>query len=118
MRTGPAGRALSLLVVAFLPVAMLGWILSANEYADQGIRGAVDCDGPLGVMLFAVPSLGVYAAGAVHHAALLRGARRSRSAALLLVLCVGMVFASGRKIRAAYGEKTRPEHRETCGEGW
>jgi hypothetical protein len=113
-----AGRAVSLLVVAFLPVAMLGWNMSANEYADQGIRGAVDCDGPLGVMLFAAPSLAVYAAGAVYHAALLRGARRSRSAALLLALCVGMVIASGAKARAAYAEKTRPEHRETCGEGW
>ncbi len=109
---------MSLLVVLVLPVALFGWILSANEYADQGIRGAVDCDGPLGVMLFAVPSLVVYAAGAVYHAVLLRGRRRSRSAALLLVLCVGMVFASGRKVRAAYGEKTRPEHRETCGGGW
>src|SRR3712207_8121622 len=41
-----------------------GLMASANEYRDQGIGGAVDCDGPLTVMLFAAPSLVVYAAGA------------------------------------------------------
>lgn len=118
MGRNPAGRAVSLLVVLFLPIAPLGWAMSANEYADQGIRGAVDCNGPLGVMIFVVPSLVVYAAGAVYHAALLRSAKRSRSAALLLALCVAMLVAAGGKARAAYAEKTRPEHRETCGEGW
>jgi len=97
---------------------MFGLMASVNEYRDQGIDGAVDCNGPGGVMIFVVPSLVVYAAGTIYFAALLKGARRSLPAAALLVLCAAMLFAAGGKAWAAYSEKNRPEHRETCGEGW
>ena len=118
MRRKPAVVAVSVIVVIFLPVMLFGLMASVNEYRDQGLGGAVDCDGPLTVMLFIVPSLVVYAAGAVYYAVLLKGVRRSLSAAALLVLCLVMVFAAGRKAWAAYSEKSRPEHQETCGEGW
>jgi hypothetical protein len=108
----------SLIVIIFLPVALLGLMVSVNEYEDQGISGAVDCNGPLTVMLFVVPSLVVYAAGAVYYAVLLKGVKRSRRAAVLLVLCAVMVYATGGKARAAYSAKNRPEHQETCGKGW
>lgn len=107
----------SLIVIIFLPVALLGLLLSVNEYHDQGIAGGVDCNGPATVMLFAAPSLVIHAAGAVYYALLLKGGRRSLLAAVLMVLCVLMASASGGKAWAAYGEKSRPEHRETCGEG-
>lgn len=110
--------AVSLLVVAFLPITLLGLTASVNEYRDQGISGAVDCNGPLTVMLFIAPSLAVYAAGAVFYAVLLKGLRRSLPAAALMVLCLVMACAAGGKAWAAYREKSRPEHRETCGEGW
>ena len=111
-------RAVSLIVIIFLPVALSGLMLSVNEYRDQGIGGGVDCNGPSAVMLFIVPSLVVYAAGAIYYAVLLKGVRQSLTASLLLVLCTSMVFAAGRKAWAAYSEQSRPEHRETCGEGW
>ncbi|MDQ1522633.1 MAG: hypothetical protein QOE47_557 [Pyrinomonadaceae bacterium] len=111
-------RAVSLIVIIFLPIALLGLMASVNEYRDQGIGGAVDCNGPMTVMIFILPSLVVYAAGAIYYAVLLKGARQSALASVLLVLCALMVFASGRKAWAAYSEKSRPEHRETCGEGW
>jgi hypothetical protein len=69
-------------------------------------------------MLFIAPSLVVYAAGAIYYAVLLKRGNRSLSAAGLMVLCVVMVLAAGRKAWAAYSEKSRPEHRETCGKGW
>ena len=109
--------AVSLIVVIFLPVMLFGLTASVNEYGDQGI-GGVDCNGPFTVMLFIVPSLLVYTAGAVYYAVLLKGVKPGLSAAVLLVLCASMMFAGGRKAWAAYSEKIRPEHRETCGEGW
>ena len=111
-------RAVSLIVIIFLPVALLGLMLSVNEYRDQGIVGGVDCNGPSAVMLFNAPALVLYAAGAIYYAVLLKGVRQTLTASLLLVLCTSMAFAAGKKAWAAYGEQSRPEHRETCGEGW
>jgi hypothetical protein len=118
MRRKPAELAASLVVIIFLPVALFGLVASVNEYRDQGVGGAVDCNGPLTVMLLAAPSLVVYAAGAVYYAVLLRGVRRSLPAAVLLVSCAVMAYAAGGRARAAYSEKNRPEHQESCGEGW
>jgi glucan phosphoethanolaminetransferase (alkaline phosphatase superfamily) len=118
MRRKPVVLAVSLIVIIFLPIMMFGLMASVNEYEDQGVSGAVDCDGPLTVMIFIAPSLVVYAAGAIYYGVLLRGAGRSLPAVVLMVLCAAMVFAGGGKAWAAYGEKIRPEHRETCGEGW
>jgi uncharacterized membrane protein len=110
--------AVSLIVIIFLPITLFGLMASVNEYHDQGVGGAVDCNGPYSVMLFIVPALIIYAAGAVYYAVLLKGQRRSVLAAGMLILCVVIVIASGRKAWAAYSEKSRPEHQETCGEGW
>jgi membrane protease YdiL (CAAX protease family) len=110
--------AVSLIVIIFLPITLFALTASVNEYQDQGISGAVDCNGPYTVMLFIVPTLIVYAAGAVYYVVLLKGQRRSVLAAGMLILCVVIVIAAGRKAWAAYKEKSRPEHQETCGEGW
>ncbi|HEV2915837.1 MAG TPA: hypothetical protein VGX92_21325 [Pyrinomonadaceae bacterium] len=119
MNRKPVVLAVSLIVIIFLPIALFGWMASVNEYRGQGIGGAVDCDGPLTVMLFNAPSLLVYAAGAVYYGVLLKGTRRRRMlTATLLALCVVMALTAGGKAWAAYSEKVRPEHRETCGEGW
>jgi glucan phosphoethanolaminetransferase (alkaline phosphatase superfamily) len=118
MRPKRTAFIVSSIVIIFLPVTLFGLMASVNEYQDQGIGGAVDCDGPLTVMLFIAPSLVVYAAGAIYYAVLLKGAKQSLSAAVLMVLCVVMVFASGKKAWAAYSETIRPEHQQTCGKGW
>ena len=93
-------------------------MLSVNEYEDQGISGAVDCNGPFGVMIVIVPSLVVYAAGAIYYAVLLKKQKQSVLAAVLMVLCLVMASVAGGKAWAAYGEKIRPEHLESCGEDW
>lgn len=109
--------AVSLIVVAFLPVTLVGLLLPVNDYRATGVGDIPDCDGPLGIMLLIAPSLVVYAAGLAYYAVLLRG-RRSAWAAALMVLCVLMLMAAGGKGWAAYAEKSRPEHRDACGEGW
>jgi hypothetical protein len=50
-----------------LPFAIAGAILPVNEYAafDDGLTSAVDCDGPMGVVIFAAPALIFYASNAV-----------------------------------------------------
>ena len=108
-----ATSAVSIIVIIFLPITLLGLMLPINDYEAQGMSGLADCDGPLSVMLFVGPSLAVYAAGAVYYGALLKGQRRS----VLVVLCVVMMAAAGGKAWAAYRETTRPEHRSHCGEG-
>lgn len=118
MRPKRTAFIVSLIVILFLPVALFGLLASVNEYQDQGIGGAVDCNGPLTVMLFIAPSLVVYATGTIYFAVLLKGVKRRLPTAGLLVLCVVMVFAAGRKAWAAYNEKSRPGYQETCGKGW
>jgi hypothetical protein len=107
----------SFIVIIFLPVALFGLMLPVNDYRTQGIS-AVDCDGPLAVMLFVAPSLAIYAAGAIYYAVLLRGGRRNPMTGILMLLCAVMMFAAAGKAWTAYGEKNRPEHLETCGEDW
>lgn len=109
-----ATSAVSLIVIIFLPVTLLGLMLPINDYAAQGMSSLAECDGPGAVMLIVGPCLAAYAAGAVYYAVFLKGQRRG----VLLVLCVLMMAAAGGRAWAAYRETTRPVHRRTCGEGW
>jgi hypothetical protein len=108
-----ATAAVSLIVIVFLPIALLGVLLPINEYEVEGLTSLADCDGPLGTMIFIGPSLAVYAAGAIYYAVVLKGRRR----VVLAVLCAVMMVAAGGKAWAAYREKTSPGHRSHCGEG-
>ncbi|MFK3780220.1 hypothetical protein [Agrobacterium sp. NPDC089420] len=47
-------------MAAMLPVAVLGIVGTPNEYRAIGIE-AVDCDGPISVLIAAVPALLAYA---------------------------------------------------------
>ena len=118
MRRKPVVLAMSIIVIVFLPITMFGLMLSVNEYQDQGISGAVDCNGPLTVMVWIIPCCVVYVAGAIYFAVLLKDVSRNRLAGVLLVLCAVMMCAAGGKAWTAYSEKNRPEHRVSCGEGW
>jgi len=69
-----------------LPLALVGALLLPNEYeATLGIR-ALDCDGPLGVYLFAVPALVIYGAGLV-----INGLRWQRRINLILALACFLI---------------------------
>lgn len=54
-------------IVLCLPFAAMGALMSANEYAafDPAMASVVDCDGPIGVFMFAIPALIFYAGSAV-----------------------------------------------------
>ncbi len=67
------------ILAAMLPVAVLGIVTTPNEYRAVGID-AVDCEGPISVLIPAVPALAAYAiigwlflSGAKRHRSLISG---------------------------------------------
>lgn len=109
-----ATTAVSIILIIFLPITLLGLIVPVNDYADQGMTSLAECDGPGTVMLLVGPSLLVYAGGAIYYVVMLKGGKR----AVLAVLCAVMMIAAGGKAWAAYRETTRPVHKQVCGEAW
>ncbi|MBB4292869.1 hypothetical protein GGE16_004949 [Rhizobium leguminosarum] len=75
-----------LLLLLAMPPAALALISPANVYRAQGIA-APDCDGPLQVLIFAVPAILIYGAGAfLAH----RAGRRFHRVVSLLCLIVAL----------------------------
>jgi hypothetical protein len=95
--------ALYIILIAALPLAILATVLPANSYKAQGIA-ALDCDGPMSVIIFALPALLIYSGGAI----LLyrdRSRRLHRAAALcclLVSLAIAWNFAAA--VRESYGD--------------
>jgi len=100
---------LYLALVAALPVAIMATVLPVNSYRAQGID-ALDCDGPASVLLFAVPALLIYGAGAI-----LLYRRRNRRLYLVASLCCLLVFCSvGWNAVAALRESYGASSVEAC----
>ncbi|PST19847.1 hypothetical protein C7U61_15335 [Rhizobium sp. JAB6] len=94
---------------AALPVALLAAVLPVNSYRAQGIK-ALDCDGPASVLLFAVPALLIYGAGAI-----LLYRKRSRRLHLVASLCCLLVLSSvGWNAVAALRESYGASSVEAC----
>ncbi|MCI4591464.1 hypothetical protein MOK15_15365 [Sphingobium sp. BYY-5] len=99
-------------LLAMAPIAMLGLSGTPNEYRAMGID-AVDCDGPISVLIFAVPALIVYGAAS---AIFLRRWRRRRflvAAILCALLSVGLLWNIG----GALGEQWRNAAEPICESG-
>jgi hypothetical protein len=75
-----------LVLLLATPLAALAVILPANVYRAQGIA-ALDCDGPLQVLIFAVPAVLIYGAAAV---LAYRAGRRFHRIVSLLCLIVAL----------------------------
>ncbi|WP_338664655.1 hypothetical protein VQH23_05670 [Pararoseomonas sp. SCSIO 73927] len=82
------------LLLPALPLALLALLLPANRHRDALGLDTIDCDGPIRVLLLAVPALVL---GTV---ALLATASRRRPAATLLLLAT-LAAASVAAARAA-----------------
>ena len=96
-------------LIAALPAAMLGIVSEANEYRAMGVD-ALDCDGPLGVLLFAIPAIVIYGAGAIVNARRFPRRRFALVACLCGLICVPLAI----NIAAALRESSRPDVREGC----
>lgn len=89
-------------LIAALPVAIMAMAIPVNSYRDQGFE-ALDCDGPIGVLFFALPALVIYGAGAI-----LLYRDRSRRFHRLAALCCTIVFCcvgwnAALALRESYG---------------
>jgi len=96
MRKGWRGWLGYAVLIAALPVAMLRAGSEANGYRAMGVD-ALDCDWPLGILLFAVPAVLIYAAGPILN---LRRFRRRHSAVvgcLCGLICVPKRSTSRRR---------------------
>ena len=90
-----------LVLLLATPLAALAVILPANVYRAQGIA-ALDCDGPLQVLIFAVPAVLIYGAGAV--LAYQAGRRFHR---IVSLLCLIVALATVPNIAEAMRELYR-----------
>ena len=99
-------------LLLYAPVALLAIAATPNEAGALGIV-AVDCDGPIGVLVLALPALAVYAMGL---AASLRDVlqRRAWPSRITLALCTVVCVLLATSIAAALREQSRDAHRETC----
>jgi len=75
-----------LVLLLATPLAALAVVSPANVYRAQGIA-APDCDGPLQVLIFAVPAVLIYGAGAF---LAYRGRRRFHRVVSLLCLIIAL----------------------------
>ena len=92
------------LLLLALPVAIFGSVLPANEYKEWGI-GALDCDGPIGVYVFAVPALVVYGAGLAINALRWRKRANLVVAILCLLTCLFLITNLVRAAREDYSQQ-------------
>ena len=92
-----------IILLLALPFALLGAILLPNEYKSWGLD-ATDCDGPLGVYLFAVPTLLIYGAG---FAANIRRRRRRANLAVAILCLLVCVPSALNLVRAVQEERTQ-----------
>lgn len=95
--------ALYILLVIALPLGILAAVLPANSYKAQGIA-ALDCDGPMSVLIIAIPALLLYAGGTI----LLYRDRSRRFHRIAALCCLLVSLAVGwnviAAVREAYGD--------------
>lgn len=110
-------RSISVIALLILaaPLAVTALITTPNEYTAMGQSG-VDCDGPIGVLIFALPALvayalgfGIFARSAFPKSVALRS--------LIAVSCLIICGALGVQTALSIYELQTDAHQETCGSG-
>ena len=108
---------LTFLVLA-LPIPVFALLAMPNEYSiAMGIEGAVDCDGPGTVMLFAIPSYAIYGLGGCTLATIAIR-KKSRLYGFLAIFCLLLVALITPNAVKAYIETKKPAYIQSCGESW
>ncbi|NLS15141.1 hypothetical protein HGP16_01050 [Rhizobium sp. P40RR-XXII] len=100
---------LYLALIAAFPVAVMATVLPVNTYRAQGFA-ALDCDGPISVLFFALPALLIYGAGAI----LLYRKRKWRFHLAASLCCLLVFCAVGWNVAAALRESYGPASVEAC----
>lgn len=106
-------------ITVFSPAAFLAAFISPNEYVAQGITGAVDCNGPISIMIFAIPSYLIYGSGFIGFLMTYFN-KNEKSSLVISIVCFVFVLSITPDTLAAIKEhkKNETEHLSTCGKGW
>lgn len=107
---------LIVILVLFLPIAMMAMLVMPNEYAGLNLQ-AIDCDGPIAVMLFVIPCYLVYSVGLFSFARSFYHHRKWSALVIGIFCCLLMIALSFNTI-AAYQAHEDVNHKEMCGEDW
>lgn len=101
--------------VVLLALALIAHSMPLHGYEATGIDGAVDCDGPLSVLVFGLPSwvLSSVALALFPRAAWFKG---WFGYLLPVTLLAGWALCA-MSVAAAIQQQTSPDHREVCGAG-
>ncbi|MDR2858687.1 MAG: hypothetical protein LBV50_12705 [Novosphingobium sp.] len=91
IRSGNKAGPFALVLLLALPLAALGSFLPAQAYQGLGMRWS-DCEGPDRVLMFALPALALYAAGAIANGLRYRRLPRLVAAVLCLAVCVPLAL--------------------------
>lgn len=106
-------------LVLFLPMALFAMLLSPNAYLAQGMESAVDCDGPLKVMICAIPSYIVYAIGIFAFISIYLETRNTNYLLVALVSCSILVAITPNTLAAINQHNiNQSKHVDSCGKGW
>lgn len=105
------GRLGLAILVAATPVALLAMSMPANEYKAWGVD-AVDCDGPISALLFAIPALLLYGVGAVVNGLYFRYRLNLVIAAICTVACL---LIAANVIGAAREQMLMDRDPQVCG---
>lgn len=103
---------LFILLLLTLPIALMSVLASPNEYAAQGIA-AVDCDGPAGVMVFAVPAYLIYGIGMIVYARTFLKTKKAFSL-LMVVFCISTVAAITPNVVDALAQQSNNSTIKEC----
>lgn len=104
-----------LIMFAFIPIALLGLLLLVNEYKATGLPdGAVDCDGPVGAMMFVMPSIFVYSLGLFFYS-ICFAFKKNFLYLIIILFCLLMLLSLIYKGKEAIKETKLPIYVEVCG---
>ncbi|MGX1786187.1 hypothetical protein ACWIGM_05590 [Bosea sp. NPDC055332] len=81
-----------------LPLALIAASLPANEYRDALGIGALDCDGPATIYMFAVPALLIFGSGLVINSMAWRKRWRLALALACALICAALIANLTRAI--------------------
>lgn len=97
-----------------LPFAVLGALLPVNEYGSFDIdqAGIVDCDGPLAVMIFAMPAMIFYGAFAIRSFCLRQRAMRWHLG--IFAMCSLICLCIAPNLVQAFAASAQNDMSEAC----
>lgn len=107
------------LLFSFIPIAFIAFSLSVNKYTVLGMKEAVDCDGPLSVMLFSIPVYIVYGVGLLIFGKALFISRKIKYI-IMFILCLSVIaLITPNTLSALKAHNVNSTiNKSQCGVGW